>query len=171
MISAVQIANYFIDKGVTEHRPVDQMKLQKLVYYSYGWYSSLHEAKAPLFFEDIQAWKFGPVISTLYHHTKTWGLSPISKPIEGHPKISDTELLNFLATIWASYSRFSGAQLSSFTHSLDSPWTAIYERYGKKIPSSGIKMDLPVIKKYFDELKVKAQQKIIEQQRDAAALQ
>lgn len=56
---------YLKDKGLD----YSQLKLQKLAYFCYEKY--LINYKSKLFKEKIYAWKYGPVIKTLYNKTKT----------------------------------------------------------------------------------------------------
>ena len=47
------------------------------MYYTQGWCLAL--ADQPLFNEQIEAWKWGPVIRSIYHQFKEFGNSPITK--------------------------------------------------------------------------------------------
>ena len=76
-----QVANYFIERGLKESNPVNPMKLQKLLYFSYGWYLALTDANDRLFDAKIQAWKYGPVVENIYHDVKQYGNYPITAPI------------------------------------------------------------------------------------------
>ena len=57
-IRALDVALYFIKKGVDEKNPITNKKLQKLVYYSQAWSLVLNNEK--LFNEKIEAWVHGP---------------------------------------------------------------------------------------------------------------
>jgi len=51
------------------------LKLQKLLYFAYGVHLSLFNEK--LFNDEIQAWKLGPVIPSVYKEFKDHGKNPI----------------------------------------------------------------------------------------------
>ena len=51
------------------------MKVQKLVYYAHGWHLGL--ADAPLIGELVEAWRWGPVIRSLYAALAEFGNQPI----------------------------------------------------------------------------------------------
>ena len=51
------IANFMLDRGERESRPITHLKLQKLVYMAYGWGTVILDAQ--LFVERIEAWKYG----------------------------------------------------------------------------------------------------------------
>lgn len=66
--SAKAIANKFLDIAESEGAKIDPMKMQKLVYIAHGW--GLGFLGEPLITQDIEAWKYGPIISDLYHEFK-----------------------------------------------------------------------------------------------------
>ena len=71
--TATEVANEFISLGLCEPNvpSVDQMKLQKLVFYAQGWYLAYNDS--PLFEEDFYAWAHGPVIPNIYSETSGYG--------------------------------------------------------------------------------------------------
>ena len=159
MYTATAIANFFIEKGREEGKPVDQMKIQKLVYFAHGWYLAI--AGKPLLNESVEAWRFGPVIPSLYHSLKYSGNQPIMKSIEvsgfDSPSIVDddsTELGLYLNRIWNLYSPLTGIQLSNMTHEEEAPWAKIAKEFGHQIPANK-DIDDQLIKKYFSDQRKK----------------
>ena len=73
------------------------LKLQKLLYYSQGWY--LAQTNQTLFEEDIQAWGHGPVCPSVYHHYKAFEWTPIDTNNLQAPLVTD-DILSFLNKIW-----------------------------------------------------------------------
>jgi uncharacterized phage-associated protein len=69
--TAAAVANYFIDKALEEDRELTPMKLIKLIYLAHGW--RLGWTQLPLIGEAIKAWKYGPVIESLYQSFKRYG--------------------------------------------------------------------------------------------------
>ena len=65
MYSSVLIAGQFVNLGVKENNPVTQMKLQKMVFFAHGLHLALNNGD-PLIREKFLAWKFGPVVPTIY---------------------------------------------------------------------------------------------------------
>jgi uncharacterized phage-associated protein len=49
----------------------EHMKLQKLVYYAYGWWLLYHSE--PIMTEPPEVWRHGPVFSSMYHALKHHG--------------------------------------------------------------------------------------------------
>ena len=79
--SAAAVANYFLAKGWDEKGipPIDQMKLQKLLYYSHAWHLAIFNR--PLFEEDFEAWPWGPVVRDVYFQTRDFGRNPVTRKI------------------------------------------------------------------------------------------
>lgn len=74
--TAGEVANYILDLADRDRVAVTPMKLQKLVYITYGWALALFHLQ--LFQEKIQAWKHGPVIPSLFHEFKVYTNNPIT---------------------------------------------------------------------------------------------
>lgn len=74
---AKEIANYFLGIADNNGKPISPMKLLKLVYYAHGWHLAL--SGNPLIKENVEAWRFGPVVRCLYDEFKIWGNGPIRK--------------------------------------------------------------------------------------------
>ena len=75
--TALQVANRIIELGRSKHPPqyYTPMQLLKLVYIAHGW--TLGICATPLITEQVEAWKYGPVIPDLYQHVKKYGSSSI----------------------------------------------------------------------------------------------
>lgn len=134
MQDPVAVANYFVEKSLADGGELTPMKLVKLVYISHGWHLALTGGK-PLLLEAVEAWKYGPVIPTVYHHFKSYADSQITRCASlqnpGNstvPKITEKELETFLNRIWEVYRGFTGLQLSTITHQKDTPWDIIWNQ-------------------------------------------
>jgi len=159
MYEARAIANAILEeaaqRGVADITP---MKLQKLVYFAHGW--NLAIANKPLVTEPIQAWKFGPVIYSLYRAFKRYGNQVISDPAtdigysEGTfsvrtPNLThEDEARGLLRRILDVYGQYSAIQLSNLTHEDGTPWDQIDKQFGGDIPP-GINIPNDLIRSYF----------------------
>lgn len=137
------IANTFIRKAREEGRgDLTPMKLLKLVYIAQGW--SLGINNQPLFAEEIEAWKYGPVIPALYHQIKQYRSHPVEaelpQPTQGeHIQADDQRLLD---RVWETYGQHDGITLSSITHQPGTPWDQTWDDrgiHGLIIPPSKIR--------------------------------
>lgn len=145
-ISVFDVANWFLAKARQEGQPLKHMKLQKLVYFAYGWYFAYFDK--PLFPQGICAWDHGPVVSDLYSRFKRFGGSPIDDT--EYPPLMDNDILSILDDVWESYSPYNDIQLRNITHRSDSPWTQVYSVYRK-----GAEIRPSEIREYFCTLKNK----------------
>lgn len=82
-LTAIDLANYiiwYVNKN-TENQ-LTQLKLQKILYYVYVTCLVKHDLK--LFKDPIEKWKFGPVVSSVYHKYKSMGSTHIEKPEDSY---------------------------------------------------------------------------------------
>ena len=115
--TALQIARYFIKKGMSEKETakLTNLKLQKILYYAQGWY--LANFDTPLFEDTIEAWRYGPAIRSVYQEFKDSGSSVLDTPIEEWEiNEIDKDTKNFLDEIWKIYKQYSGSDLITLTH-------------------------------------------------------
>lgn len=136
--SAMAVANWFLNRAKNESNvpALDQLKLYKLVYYAHAWY--LGNERGPLFDEDIEAWPHGPVVRDLYLEFKDAGRGPINRfgkrlashggQVEMETPVYSGDLEGFLESVWNSYKKHSGIQLSNATHAPGEPWTIDAEK-------------------------------------------
>jgi uncharacterized phage-associated protein len=117
MATAYEAAKY-----ITKFLSVDNLKLQKLLYYSQAVHLVLHN-KAPLFPEEIEAWDYGPVVPEVYQKYKTHGFDTI--PISNEPSRLLPEEVKSVDMVIASLGEMSGPELINQTHR-ESPWQDAY---------------------------------------------
>ena len=119
---AAQIANAFIHRGLDNDVIIDPLKIQKLVYLAHGWHLAF--LKTPLIREDIEAWRYGPVVPDLYRQFRDFRYSTIDKeapvPSDAQPLNSQAEAL--LAEVWLKYGNISGVELSVLSHEPGYAW-------------------------------------------------
>jgi uncharacterized phage-associated protein len=130
MVGVEEIAKYII-----KSLPVDNLKLQKLLYYSQGVYLVLHE-KVPLFPEDIEAWDYGPVVPEIYRSYKSCGFD-IIEPMDD-PLLLNIEAIDAIDKALACFGEMSGIALIHQTH-WEKPWR---EAYKPGRPSGIISIDV-----------------------------
>ncbi|MCC7437458.1 MAG: DUF4065 domain-containing protein [Armatimonadetes bacterium] len=58
------VGNSFLDIALKDGTALTPMKLLKLVYIAHGWHLGI--MGKPLISDEVQAWKYGPVIPKLY---------------------------------------------------------------------------------------------------------
>lgn len=119
-VTALSIAEYFIDKANKEKKPITNKKLQKIVYYAQAWSLVLKNKK--LFSDDIEAWVHGPAIKSLYVEYKKFGFNSIKKEVTNSSlKNLSLETRKLLDSVWSVYGHLDAYYLEMLTHS-ESPW-------------------------------------------------
>ncbi|GHU64163.1 hypothetical protein AGMMS49983_09310 [Clostridia bacterium] len=118
MYRANEVAAWIIKQSVAKGQPITNLKLQKLLYYIQGAFLALRDA--PLFDEEILAWKHGPVVREVYDQYKQFGESAILDTVTEIPAFTNIEEL-MLTEVFARYGKFTAGQLVSKTHN-ETPW-------------------------------------------------
>ena len=77
--TAMEVANYIIwfVNNKTDNRDLTPLKLQKILYYVQANYLATHNGVA-LFDDSIEKWQYGPVVPSVYHEFKDFGINHIS---------------------------------------------------------------------------------------------
>ncbi|WP_072014377.1 Panacea domain-containing protein [Pectobacterium odoriferum] len=124
MYNPIQVANKFIELGIAAGKPITQMQAQKLTYIAHG--VSLGHLNRPLLTDPICAWRYGPVIPSLYNVIKHNGSNPICSPINnsivGEAHI-DPLSESLIKNVFSVYGKYNAETLSNFTHRTGTPWT------------------------------------------------
>ena len=133
MYTSFQIANYFIKSSQSTGIPLTPMKLIKLCYIAHGWHLGFTDEQ--LLDEIIYAWKYGPVVDTVYKEFKRYGSSQITElysddDADCNYPLPDEKIKPFLDFIWKAYSPYDGIQLSTMTHQPGTPWDIIWNKKG-----------------------------------------
>ncbi|MCY0864080.1 MAG: DUF4065 domain-containing protein [Sulfobacillus sp.] len=120
MYAAETVAEYFLSLVDPEAGDaITNLKLQKLLYYAQGLHLALFGR--PLFSDRMEAWMHGPVVPTVYHRYKTFGVNPLPVSEDFDPAQLDAETQAFLNEVYEVYGQFSAWKLRNMTHT-ESPW-------------------------------------------------
>lgn len=162
--NANAVANYFLELAEEAEASISPMKLQKMVYFAHGWCLALLDEL--LVDEQIEAWRFGPVIRSLYGQFKHFGNMPITeraklyKLLPGEkfrlkvttPAIPDSPeaapVRDLLDRVWEVYSPFTAIQLSNMTHQQGTPWRQVMDAHNGE-PPKGTDIPAKWIRGYF----------------------
>jgi uncharacterized phage-associated protein len=123
MCKTSSISSYFIKKSIQEGNNVTPMKLIKLIYIAHGFKLALDNGN-PLLDEAVMAWKYGPVIKSVYQAYKHFGKDAITQPDGGNYDIDNIseKSMKIMDLVWEVYKDYSGLQLSTLTHQSGTPW-------------------------------------------------
>ena len=138
-----KIANEFLRLAKGSGQSLTPMQLLKLVFIAHGWMLGLYGR--PLISDEVEAWKYGPVIRKLYRHIRHFR----DKPVTGVLATADENDLDdfekdLLEQVFDNYSQYTGIQLSTLTHQEGSPWASVY-----KDDVSDLKISDEIIKQYY----------------------
>ena len=71
------IANYIIEYSNDKSYSINNLILQKILYFANV--IKIVDTKNPLFEEQMEKWKYGPVVPSVYHEYKRFGAFQITK--------------------------------------------------------------------------------------------
>lgn len=148
----VLVADYFIANAAG---PLTPLQVIKMVYIAHGY--SLAILGAPLVEEAVEAWRYGPVVPSVYHSAKRYGGGGIVELLYSGIRTDDEEGVerakgffknlipqrqrDILDGVLAVYGEFTGIELTNMTHVDGSPWKRYYKRgvAGRRIPDDAIR--------------------------------
>jgi uncharacterized phage-associated protein len=140
------VAAYMIDHFDSG---ISTMKLQKLCYMAQGW--SLALADQPLFTEDFQAWRNGPVSYTLFNEHRG-EFSRQSWPAGDGSRLTERERI-ICDAVLANYGALSGLELSELTHQPGTPWSETRRAQGvREGGSSSAVISQGMIQQHFKDV-------------------
>ncbi|HSX48825.1 MAG TPA: type II toxin-antitoxin system antitoxin SocA domain-containing protein [Candidatus Saccharimonadales bacterium] len=119
MYKPLDIAAYLVKLSNDIGEPLTNMKLQKLIYYVFAWYAV--EKGEKLFDEEIFAWKYGPVITSVYDAYKEFGADVIKEVKDGKPQTLDSFTKSLIEEVFNIYGNKTAIELVNLTHS-EAPW-------------------------------------------------
>ena len=139
MRSALEIANWLIvNRGPHQ---ITNLKMQKLLYVVFGFHAASYDEE--LFYDPIEAWKYGPVVQSVYyqlnHHRRNPIETPISLPDGSVPMVFDgeNEAIDSLKSVLNIIGHKSAIDLMVWSHKSGSPWDQVYNGNGSGIKKIG----------------------------------
>lgn len=149
MARAEDVAKYIIDIFTikADHGFDDGMtnlRLQKLLYLAQGY--SLATYDKPLFPEAIEAWKYGPVVPTVYSKYNKFNRGVIHDDPPDQGALTDEEA-ELILDVLSVFGKYSTGYLVDLSHRPDAPWAQVYNESNRKL------IDNTVIEEYFKKQK------------------
>ena len=107
----------------------------------------------------FEAWKFGPVLPSLYHECKEHGWTNIKSYLKDYDYTEnkyvnvgmpdDEDVIKNIDYVWKQFGAIDATALSDWTHAEGGPWDKVTKGGAHIIRNQDIPNDL--IKKYFLE--------------------
>ena len=149
------IANLILKFARTHRASVTNFSVNKIIYFLHGHYLAM--TGSPLVDEPFEAWKHGPVISSVYYCFKKFGDQPITELARRMDFRSaqvvdvldelDERDLNLLAIYINIYTRASVSQLYDWSHIEGGPWHQTWNH--KTLSSPGMVISNESIANHF----------------------
>jgi uncharacterized phage-associated protein len=130
------ICNLILDEAAGAERPISNLALQKLLYFTHGMY--LIETKKPLVTGFFEAWQYGPVHPVAYHAFKSAGANPIlfrasiqdpfTHTVIPLPECTDCDIKIHVGRIVRLYAGLTPGRLVEVSHARDAPWRFVVDK-------------------------------------------
>lgn len=138
--NALAVANYFVELAHKNNKVLTLLGLVKRVYIAHGFSLAIfHKSLLDPRFDRVEAWKYGPVIPSVYHSFKQFKSNPITEktvvmtwnedkcvPEFYTPELKDKEAKAIVDMVWKRYSKMSDSEMVSLTHRKGTPWEVCY---------------------------------------------
>jgi uncharacterized phage-associated protein len=123
---SLDIADLFITRHGDETR-ITNLSINKLVYFTQV--AAIKRYGTPIFGDNIEAWRYGPVEPLVYHAFSHYGPSAITEPAEELPnERDDSEATLLVDSVFENYGRLTAFDLVDITHRPGSAWSKAYAR-------------------------------------------
>lgn len=132
---AMDVARFVIERCSLLNRPISNLKLQKILYFLQV--AFIINLQTPLFFNEIQAWDYGPVVPDVYQKYKVFGRTNIPVTEAGNYPF-DVEERRLLEKFIDEISSHSTSELVDISHH-QAPWIDAYRNSDETITPKSIK--------------------------------
>lgn len=157
MLNCLDIARYFIIRAYEDGREAEMtnMKVQKLLYYTQSLHLALYDE--PLFENEIQAWRYGPVCPPAYRYYSKFEAEQLSIPAHSEIASIPEQERRLLEEVWDYFGIHHPYVLSSMTH-LEFPW----KKARKNLPSHASSTE-PIL---LEDMQLLGEEKLLEIERE-----
>jgi uncharacterized phage-associated protein len=154
------IARYFIIRAYEDGREalMTNMKVQKLLYYAQSLHLALYDE--PLFDDEMQAWRYGPVCPPAYWLYSEFEANQLPIPQKDFLNRIPIEVQKLLEETWLFFGEYHAYYLSDMTH-LEFPW----KKARKGLPPDARSTE-PI---HLEDMKLLGEQKLDEIEREHPA--
>lgn len=121
MYAALELSKYIVSKCINDGVPISNLQLQKILYYIQKEF--VQKGKAA-FFDEIEAWQFGPVVPNVYYYFCGFGAMPITNSDNScSVKNSDKKVIDLIIE---SKRKLNPWELVAETHKPKGAWATVY---------------------------------------------
>ena len=102
------------------------MHVIKLAYLCHGWMLGIHARS--LLSEPVEAWRYGPVVPSIYHRYKSFRADVIDTELVDRSNDFDKDQKRIMSGVIDAYRKYEAWMLSSITHKRGTPWDKTYRQ-------------------------------------------
>ncbi|HDY7818068.1 Panacea domain-containing protein [Vibrio vulnificus] len=150
MYSPTTIAALFTNIANEQGKKLTHMQLQKLTYIAHGFKLATTAGQTGLIVDNVNAWKFGPVIPSLYHALKGYGNRDVP-PLYVSENVEPSDQ-GIVRAVYNTYGELDGVALSDLTHRHGTPWDQIWNGCNGRNQNSAVIPDQLISHYYTDYL-------------------
>lgn len=122
--NASDVARYVVNLCIKDRCPISNLQLQKILFFCQ--IESYRIMNRPLFPDDFEAWRYGPVIPSIYRLFSIFGGMKISREVVSGADIDALER-QIVDRVAAAKRQLRPWELVGETHESNSPWDLIYK--------------------------------------------
>lgn len=144
MYKALDLAKYMVAKCTKDGYPITHLQLQKMLYFLQAYF--LVNLSKPAFSEEIEAWRYGPVVRCVYNEYSCYGYSKIYETFDSYFEFeqdTDKEVADYAIE---KLRKYSASELVEKSHKVGSPWDLVYYN---KIKNNKNTISCDLIKEYY----------------------
>jgi len=117
------VINYCVSKNYR----ITNLKLNKLLYFINIGYM-LKSGGKPIFREEFQAWRHGPVLKSVYNKFWLGMVLPSKEKLDNITKSIDSDKLEVFNQVLGKLAELPAWQLVEMTHVKNGPWEEVYNK-------------------------------------------
>ena len=121
---ALDIAKYVVSVCYEQGAPVTNLKLQKILYFIQ---KDFIKRNTLAFSDDIEAWKFGPVVPSVYYHFCHFGSMPITEEYKTNIFPDEVENKNAIDHVIQDNYKIYPWTLVERTHKPNGAWAKTFK--------------------------------------------
>ena len=126
---------------------VSNLAMHKILYLAHMFYMGRREDHSLLIVgEKFEAWKYGPVLPTLYHHVKFFGKDPVTDVFYSNNIVEEGPAADMIKEASEALAHAKPGVLVMNTHKPGGAWDKNYKRREKSI----VIPDQDILKEYKD---------------------
>lgn len=127
MYKAIDAAYYLLKVAKEKSFSITNLQLQKLIYIANGYMLAINHE--PLINEQPQAWKYGPVVHSIYRQFKNYSDSPITVNVDAIKQDNlSSDAKEIIDAVVETYGSESAVDLVNLTHAPNTPWDEIWNK-------------------------------------------